>query len=57
MGFPVSEAYNLPTNAKFVLGSVIANLCGSHYPIHMAVVEASCQRMLIDKTFSVLRSV
>ena len=57
MGFPVSEAYNLPTNAKFVLGSVMANLCGSHYPIHMAVVEASTQRVLIDKTFSVLRSV
>ena len=45
MGFPVSEAYNRPTNAKFVQGSVMANLCGSHYPIHMAVVEASTQRV------------
>ena len=30
MGFPVSEAYSLPVNAKSLLGSVMANLCGSH---------------------------
>ena len=57
MGFPMSETYNLPTNAKFVVGSVMANLCGSHYPQHMTMVEASSQMVLIDKTFSVLRSV
>ena len=27
MGFPVSEAYSLPTNAKFLVVSVKANLC------------------------------
>ena len=53
MGFPVSEAYNLPTNVKSLAGSVMANLCGSHYPLHMAMVEASSQRVLIDKAFSV----
>ena len=53
MGFPVSEAYSLPMNAKSLLGSVVANLRGSHYPLHMAMVEASSQRMLIDKAFSV----
>ena len=42
MGFPVSEAYSLP-----------ANLCGSHYPLHMSVVEASRQRVLIVTAFSV----
>ena len=41
MGFPVSEAYSLPTNPKFLVGSVMANLCGSHYPLQMAMVEAS----------------
>ena len=30
MGFPVSEAYNLPTNAKSLVGSVMANFYGSH---------------------------
>ena len=31
----------------------MANLCESHYPVQMAMVEASSQRMLIDKAFSV----
>ena len=52
MGFPVSEAYSLPMNAKFLLRSVMSNLCGSHYPLHMAMVEASSQRLLIYKAFS-----
>ena len=37
MGFPVGEAYNLPVNAKSLVGSVLANLGGSHYPLHMAM--------------------
>ena len=57
MGFPVSEACSLPMNAKSLVGSVMANLCGSHYPLHMAIVEASSQRLLIEKVFSVLKCV
>ena len=57
MGFPMSEAYGLPLNAKSLVGSVLANLCGSHYPLHMAMVEVSSQRELIDKAFSVPRCV
>ena len=52
-GIPLSEAYGLPLNAKSLVGSVMANLCGSHYPLHMAMVEVSGQRVLIDKAFSV----
>ena len=57
MGFPVSEAYGLPVNAKVLVGSVMANLCGSHYPSHMAMVEVSSQRVLVDKAFSVPKCV
>ena len=57
MGFPVSEAYSLPMNAKSLVGSVMANLCGNHCPLHMAMVEASSQRVLIDKAFSVPKCV
>ena len=57
MGFLMSEAYGLPLNAKSLVGSVMANLCGSHYPLHMAMVEASSQRVLIDKAFSVPKCV
>ena len=57
MGFPMSEAYRLPLNAKSLVGSVMANLCGSHYPLHMAMVEVSSQKVLIDKAFSVPKCV
>ena len=50
MGFPISEAYSLSVNAKSLVGSVMANLCGSHYPLHMAVLEVSSQRILIEKS-------
>ena len=30
----------------------MANVCGSHYPLHMALVEVSSQRILVDKAFS-----
>ena len=57
MGFPVSEAYGLPVNAKSLVGSVMANLLGSHYLLHMAMVEVSGQRILVDKAFSVPKCV
>ena len=57
MGFPVSEAYGLPVNAKSLVGSVMANVCGSHYTLHMAMVEVSSQRILVDKAFSVPKCV
>ena len=57
MGFPISEAFSLPLNAKSLVGSVMANLCGSHYPLHMAMVEVFSQRVLIDKAFSVPKCV
>ena len=56
-GVPVSEAYGLPVNAKSLVGSVMANVCGSHYPLHMAMVEVSSQRILVDKAFSVPKCV
>ena len=57
MAFPVSEVYTLPIKAKSLVGSVMANLWGSHSPLLMAMVEASSQRVLIDKAFSVPKCV
>ncbi|XP_063728136.1 uncharacterized protein LOC134855525 [Symsagittifera roscoffensis] len=53
----MSEAYGLPLNAKSLVGSVMANLCGSDYTLHMAMVEMFSQRVLIDKAFSVPKCV
>ena len=49
----MSEAYSLLMNAKSLVGSVVVNLCGSHYPMHRSMVEASSQMVMIDKAFSV----
>ena len=57
MGFPVSEVYSLPMNAKFLVISIMANFCVSHYPLLMSMVEASSQRVMIDKAFSVPKCV
>ena len=57
MGFPVSEAYILPMNAKSLVGSVMANLFGSHYPLHMSLVDTFSQMVMIDKVFSVPKCV
>ena len=57
MGLPVSEAYSLPMDAKSLVGAIMANLCGSHYPLHIAMVEASRQKVLIDKAFSIPKCV
>ena len=57
MGFSVSEVYSLPVNARSLVGSIMANLCGSHYPLHMAIVEVYSQSILIDKAFSVPKCV
>ena len=57
LGFPVSEDYSLPMNAKFFVGSVMANFCEIHHPLHMSMVESSSQRVMIDKTSSVPKCV
>ena len=44
MGFPVSEAYRLPVNANSLVGSVMTNVCGSRYSLHMAMVEVPAKR-------------
>ena len=49
MGFAVSEAFSLPMNAKSLVGLVMANFYGIHYPLQFAMVEASNQRVMIDQ--------
>ena len=72
MGFPVSEASSLPMNAKSLVGSKWPNSVGSlvgflvesKWPIcveatthYTSSVLASSQRVLIDKAFSIPKSV
>ena len=57
LGFPVSEADSLAMNAKSLVGSVMANFCGSPCPLHMSMVIVPSQRVMIDKAFSMSKVV
>ena len=57
MGFMVSEAYSLPMNAKTLEGSVMVNICGINYPLHLSLTEIVSQKVMIDKAFSVTKCV
>ena len=57
MGFPVSEVYGLPMDANSLVGSVMANSSGSHYPLRMSIMELSNRRIKIDMAFSVPKRV
>ena len=35
----------------------MANVCGSHYPLNMSMIEVSSHRVMIDKVFSVPKCV
>ena len=48
MGLPESETLSLLRNAKSLVGSVMANFCGSHCPLHMSFVEVFSQMVMID---------
>ena len=51
MGFPKSESYGLPTNAKSLVGSVMASFCKINYSVPMVEAEVSSQRILINNAF------
>ena len=51
MTLTIVEAYLLPTNAKFVVGSFIAGFCERNNPELTVVLEMMSQQILIDKIF------
>ena len=51
MTLSIVEAYLLPTNAKFVVGSFIAGFCERNNPELTVVLEMMSQQILIDKIF------
>ena len=55
MGFAETEADSLPMNAKSLVGSIVENICGSHYLLQISLVKTCSQRVMIDKAFSVFK--
>ena len=57
LGFPVREAYSMPMDTISLLGSVMANFCGSIARYTCQWWKCLSQRVMIDNAFSVSKCV
>ena len=48
-----SEAYRKPTGARYLVGSTLAPMCKSRYPVHFVAVDVKSTRTIVDQAFSV----
>ena len=48
-----SETYRRPTGAKYLVGSILAPMCKSRYPVHFVAVDVKSTRTIVDQAFSV----
>ena len=51
--FRHSGTYRRPTGARYLVGSSLAPMCKSRYPVHFVAVEVKSTRMIVDQDFSV----
>ena len=52
-----SETYRRPTEARYLVGSTLAPMCKSRYPVHFVAVEVKSTRTVVDQAFSVPKCV
>ena len=52
-----SETYRRPTGARYVVGSTLAPMCKSRYPLHLVAVDVKSTRTIVDQAFSVPKCV
>ena len=52
-----SETYRRPTGARYLVGSVLAPMCKSRYPMHFVAVDVKSTRTIVDQAFSVPKCV
>ena len=52
-----SETYRRPSGAQFLVGSTLAPMCKSRYPVHFVAVDVKNARMIVDQAFSVPKCV
>ena len=51
-----SETYCRPSGARYLVGSTLAPMCKSRYPVHFVAVDVKSTRTIVDQAFSVPRS-
>ena len=52
-----SETYRRPTGARYLVGSTLAPICKSRYPVHFVAVYVKGTRKIEDQAFSVPKCV
>ena len=52
-----SETYRRPSGARYLVGSTLAPMCKSRYPVHFVTVDVKSTRTIVDQAFSVPKCV
>ena len=52
-----SETYRRPSAARYLVGSTLAPMCKSRYPVHFVAVDLKSTRAIVDQAFSVPKCV
>ena len=48
-----SETYRRPTETRYLVGSTLAPICKSRYPVELVAVDVKSTRPIVDQAFSV----
>ena len=51
------ETYRRPSRARYLVGSTLAPMCKSRYPVHFVAVDVKSTRSIVDQAFSVPKCV
>ena len=57
MNIRQSETYRRPSEARYLVGSTLALMCKSRYPVHFVAVDVKSRRTIVDQAFSVPKCV
>ena len=57
MNIRYSEIYCRPSGARYLVGSTLAPMCKSRYPVHFVAVDVKSTRTIVDQAFSVPKCV
>ena len=52
-----SETYRRPSGARYLVGSTLAPMCKSRYPVHFVALDVKSTRTIVDQAFSVPKRV
>ena len=51
------ETYRRASEDRYLVGSMMAPMCKSRYPVHSVAVDVKSTRKIVDQAFSALKCV